>query len=229
MAAVMDEGSLPVLTAVANAGVEAALVAGFGRQDLGVTVVRRCVDIVELLSAAAAGTARAALVSADLRGLDRESVELLSRSGLATVGLASDESDERLLHQLAVDLVLPVSAAPEQVAGGLRAAAETLLGAGVPEGAHLRGAAPLAAMTRRSDSESATSGGAGGSAGSLVAVWGPTGAPGRSNPGASPGRCVGPAGDLCARDRCRFLWRQPGHPCRSAGRVARYHRCLPFG
>ena len=179
--AVLDEGSLPVLTAVANPGVEAALVAGFGRQDLGVTVVRRCVDLVELLSAAAAGTAKAALVSADLRGLDRESVELLSRGGLAIVGLASEENDERLLHQLAVDLVLPLSAAPEQVAGALRAAAHVRLETGGehPDAA-TAGRAPSAGMTRRSESDAATGDQPIARSGSLVAVWGPTGAPGRS-------------------------------------------------
>ena len=177
MAAVLDEGSLPILTAVVNPGVEAALVAGFGRQDLGVTVVRRCVDIVELLSAAAAGTAEAVLVSADLRGLDRESVELLSRAGLAIVALASDENEERLLHQLAVDLVLPTSAPPEQAAGALRAAATTLLEAG---DVLLGDSSRSAGRTRRSEAESPAVGEPVAEAGSLLAVWGPTGAPGRS-------------------------------------------------
>ncbi len=154
----VKESPLPVLTAVVTPAAEAALVAGFADPDLAITVVRRCVDIVELLSAAAAGTARAALVSADLRDLDREVIHRLSDGGLATVGLAANESDERLLRQLGTDLVLPAEAPPEQVAGALRAAA-----------------AALAGPTQRVEAAEVESG-----RGTVVAVWGPTGAPGRS-------------------------------------------------
>lgn len=154
----LEDRPLPVLTAVVTPAVEASLVAAFADPDFAITVVRRCVDIVELLSAAASGTARAALVSADLRDLDREAIQRLFDSGLATVGLAADEADERLLHQLGTDLVLDVSAPPEQVAGALRAAAAALPGSAqhvkVPQQA------------------------AGG--GTVIAVWGPAGAPGRS-------------------------------------------------
>ncbi len=153
-----DEAPLPVLTAVVTPAVEAALVAGFADPDLAITVVRRCVDIVELLSAAAAGTARAALLSADLRDLDREAIHRLSDHGLATVGLAANESDERLLRQLGTDLVLPAEAPPEQVAGALRAAAAALPGS--PQRVEVP------------DLESGR--------GTVLAVWGPTGAPGRS-------------------------------------------------
>ncbi|MFZ5872503.1 MAG: chromosome partitioning protein, partial [Actinomycetota bacterium] len=59
--------SLTVLTAVTGAW-EAPLVTGLER-GTGVVVVRRCADLTELLSAAAAGQARAVLLSADLRRL----------------------------------------------------------------------------------------------------------------------------------------------------------------
>ena len=68
--------------------------------------MRRCVDLVELLAAAAVGTARAALISADLRGLDREALAQLAASGIAVVGLAADEAGERLLHQLGAGFVV---------------------------------------------------------------------------------------------------------------------------
>ena len=43
----------------------------------GITVGRRCVDLADLLAAAAAGLGDVALVSADLRGLDRLEEERL--------------------------------------------------------------------------------------------------------------------------------------------------------
>src|ERR1700716_2202724 len=115
----LEDRPLPVLTAIVNPSLEAALVAGFGRHELGVTVVRRCVDLVELMSASAAGTARVALLSADLRGLDREALAHLAAHELSGVGRADSEAGERLLHQLGVELVVAAGASPEQVAGAI--------------------------------------------------------------------------------------------------------------
>src|ERR1700712_3922583 len=113
----LDDRPLPVLTAIVNPSLEAALVTGFGRKELGVTVVRRCVDLIELMSAAAAATARVALLSSDLRGLDREALAHLAAHGLSVVGLADTEAGERFLHQLGANLVVAAAASPEQVAG----------------------------------------------------------------------------------------------------------------
>jgi MinD-like ATPase involved in chromosome partitioning or flagellar assembly len=167
----LDDRSLPVLTAIVNSSLEAALVAGFARPDLGITVVRRCVDLVELLSAAAAGTARVALLSSDLRGLDRESLAELGSHGVSVVGLAAGEAGERLLHQLGANLVVAASASPEQVAGAMLSAAEAPPG---PE-----------ALVRTSSAEPADYPAADEPAsepapGRVIAVWGPTGAPGRT-------------------------------------------------
>ena len=163
----LDDRSLPVLTAIVNPSLEAALVAGFGSHDLGVTVVRRCVDLVELMSAAAAGTARVALLSADLRGLDREAIAHLGACGLSVVGLADTEAGERLLHQLGAILVVTAAASPEQVAGAMLAAAAAGPG---PEAPGPPGAERAADVDP--DDEPA--------AGHVIAVWGPTGAPGRT-------------------------------------------------
>ena len=57
--------SVPVLTAVSDAVWEADLVAATEREALGVSVVRRCVDLADLLATAATGQARAAVLSAD--------------------------------------------------------------------------------------------------------------------------------------------------------------------
>ena len=74
----------------------------------GVVVSRRCVDLAELLSAVAAGHGDVAVVSGDLRGLDRESVAQVARHGVRVVGASPDGSEarERELRQLGVAGVL---------------------------------------------------------------------------------------------------------------------------
>jgi MinD-like ATPase involved in chromosome partitioning or flagellar assembly len=169
----LEDRSLPVLTAIVNPSLEAALVAGFGRHELGVTVVRRCVDLVELMSAAAAGTARVALLSADLRGLDREALAHLAAYGLAVVGLADTEARERMLHQLGVDLVVTAEASPEQVAGAILAAADAephVAELDRATGEPVRVDGPVEQGFDGADLER----------GHVIAVWGPTGAPGRT-------------------------------------------------
>jgi MinD-like ATPase involved in chromosome partitioning or flagellar assembly len=171
--AALDGGSpLTVLTAVAHPSLEAELVAGFANYDLGVTVVRRCVDVVELLAAAAVGTARAALVSADLRGLDGEALAHLGSCGLVTVGLAHDESGERLLHQLGADFVLAADSPPEQVAGALRAAAAAVPARGASSRPVVGHSWPRASPPIPREPEPGL--------GTVIVVWGPTGAPGRT-------------------------------------------------
>jgi Flp pilus assembly CpaE family ATPase len=197
---------LPVLTAVTDAVWEADLVAAFQRSDVGLSVVRRCVDLADLLATAATGTARAALVSADLRRLDRDALTRLARAGVAVVGLvpSGDEAAERRLRQLGVAAVLPAGATPAEVAAAVTAAAN---GSPAPAGALVQQlgeprdalADPLAAVGAGAVWFSAGGAGAVGAGdeasaavdlaaegemarlpGRVVAVWGPTGAPGRT-------------------------------------------------
>jgi MinD-like ATPase involved in chromosome partitioning or flagellar assembly len=176
MAPSLDDRSLPVLTAIVNPSLEAALVAGFGRHELGVTVVRRCVDLVELMSAAAAGTARVALLSVDLRGLDREALAHLASHGLSVVGLADTDAGERLLHQLGANVVVAAGASAEQVAGAILAAAQ------LRPGIEALGTSDQAARDEvfldDEPDPKALERGLGG--GHLIAIWGPAGAPGRT-------------------------------------------------
>ncbi len=160
--------TVPVLTAVTDAGWEADLVAALAGADLGVTIVRRCVDLADLLATAATGSARAALLSADLRRLDRDAVAQLHSGGLAVVGLlpAGDEAARQRLHQLGVAHVLPADADPGRIAAAV-------IGALSAPG----GPAADRSEPRQSVGAPATAAVA---AGRLVAVWGPTGAPGRS-------------------------------------------------
>lgn len=158
--------TIPVVTAVSDPGWEAALVAGL-RGDSGCEVVRRCVDLPDLLAAGAAGLARAALLSADLRRLDRESVAGLAAAGVAAVGLVrpGDEAAERRLRQLGVDIVLPLDASSAEVADAVRQAVDS---------------SPPAVSRAPVDQVPAGPDCAPGGGGRVVAVWGPAGAPGRS-------------------------------------------------
>jgi MinD-like ATPase involved in chromosome partitioning or flagellar assembly len=167
--------SLPVLTAVTDAGWESDLVAALDSADHGVTVVRRCVDVADLLAAASSGTARAVVLSADLRRLDREVLSRLYAVHVAVVGLVEpgDDDAERRLRQLGVPFVLPSDAGPDVVAETLVRAAALPLGDRASDLAD-----PLAALpdlATPADESPPLSG-----PGRVVAVWGPTGAPGRT-------------------------------------------------
>jgi MinD-like ATPase involved in chromosome partitioning or flagellar assembly len=167
--------SLPVLTAVTNATWEADLVAALDGSEHGVTIVRRCVDVADLLAAAASGTAKAAVLSADLRRLDREVLSRLSTAGVAVVGLVEpgDEDADRRLRQLGLLHVLPADAAPQLITEAIVVAASEA-GAGGGHGL----ADPRKALPRLGDPPVEFPRLPG--SGTLVAVWGPTGAPGRT-------------------------------------------------
>jgi Flp pilus assembly CpaE family ATPase len=173
--------SIPVLVAVTGEPWEAALVAGLERTPTGVTVVRRCVDLADLLAVAATGTARAVLLAADLRRLDLDALTRLGASRVAVVGLVApgDERGERRLRQLGVHHVLPADAAVLAVADTVAAAVQELVDGAEPAGwsSPLDG---LAADPDDSDPAAAPAAPGHEGPGRLVAVWGPTGAPGRT-------------------------------------------------
>jgi len=177
--------NVPVLTAVTDAVWESELVSAFERQDFGVVVVRRCVDLADLLAAAASGTARAVILSADLRRLDRDALARLATAGVAVIGLvaAGNDEAERRLRQLGVRHVMVADAGPAMISAEVTTA--------VAEGVIAGGAEPL--RLGYSDTRAALPDiGAGDpnttldeissleSRGRIVAVWGPTGAPGRT-------------------------------------------------
>jgi MinD-like ATPase involved in chromosome partitioning or flagellar assembly len=128
--------TVPVLTAVTGAPWEAGLVAGLERTPSGLQVVRRCVDLPDLLAVAATGTVRAALVAAHLRRLDRDTVARLAASGVAAVGLHDPGDDQAgaRLRALGVAHVLPGDAAPADVAAAVAAAVSALSGPGTAAG-----------------------------------------------------------------------------------------------
>ena len=166
--------ALQVVTAVTGAAWEAPLVGALDGADHGVAVVRRCVDVPDLLAAAATGTAQAALLSADLRRLDAEAVSRLEAAGVAVVGLVEpgDQAAADRLLRIGVVRVLPADAEPAVIAQALREAVD-----GVPVTGHDI-ADPRAALPALGRAEPPPTSDAGN--GRVVAVWGPTGAPGRT-------------------------------------------------
>ena len=169
---------LPVLTAVAGAW-EAPVVGALERSRSGVAVVRRCVDLADLLAAAATGQARAVLLSADLRRLDREALARLEQAGLAVVGMApaDDLIQVSRLRALGVVHVIPADAPAREIAAAVVAAVgdlEDRVAAGATGTADpARSLAQAAAVDDGPADQPRRSG-------RVVAVWGPTGAPGRT-------------------------------------------------
>jgi Flp pilus assembly CpaE family ATPase len=166
--------ALQVFTAVTGAAWESELVGALDREDHGVTVVRRCVDVADLLAAATTGTGQAALLSAELRRLDGAAVARLAAAGVAVVGLVEpgDTRAAERLRQLGVLRVLPADAEPEEIARALRDAVT-----GAPPAGHdvadPRAALPALGLPPETSAQPA-------GRGRVVAVWGPTGAPGRT-------------------------------------------------
>lgn len=148
-------------------------------------VVRRCADLPELLATAAAGLGEVALVSADLRALDRGALAELAAHGMQVVGASDpgDQSGERRLRQLGLPLVVTTDLAPHELDDALDAlwtgspgshVAHGPLGAqGRPTGTLTPGASDQQAADSDDPSPPAVRG-------RVIAVWGPTGAPGRS-------------------------------------------------
>lgn len=187
--------TVPVLAAVTGASWEASLVAALEDGPSGVVVVRRCVDLADLLSVAAAGAGRAVLVSAELRRLDRDALARLAAAGVAVVGLFTpgDAAAADRLRQLGLTQVVAGDASAGDIAGAVHRAMTEM----TEPGRHATSRAygdPAAALrdVAVGDAAAAQPRVEPGS-GRLVAVWGPTGAPGRTTV------AVGVAGELAAR------------------------------
>ncbi|MEP7764117.1 hypothetical protein [Sanguibacter sp. 25GB23B1] len=159
--------------------------------DLNVT--RRCADLAELLAASASGLGMVAVLSGDLAGLDRSAVATLHADGVHVIGIL-DTTDDRQAERMAalgVDAVLDAGLVAETLVSSVRALASTSLvrrgtAASRFDGSG-RGAGPsgVAHEPWASDDTRPSVGGPSGPPepvrrGRVVAVWGPTGAPGRS-------------------------------------------------
>ena len=156
-----------VLCAV-QGGAEAIIVQAVEQTGGRLSVTRRCADLTELLAAAEAGLGGLAVVSGDLDLLDREAIDLLHRAGVRVVGIGDVERPwvaERLVA-LGADLVA-VAPHDEASADGVVRDALAILAA-APDAEAATASWPQEETVRRP------------SRGLVVAVWGPTGAPGRT-------------------------------------------------
>jgi len=167
--------SLSVLTAVSHRW-ESELVTAL-EASASLTVVRRCADLADLLAAASAGLADVAILSADLRSLDRAALHHLASHSVRVAGAGGpgDDPGERRLRQLGIDVVVHSDAATHELEEALEQL-DTLTGpatlpfgeAAAPHGASAPGASGDGeGWVPVEDSQ-------------LIAVWGPTGAPGRT-------------------------------------------------
>lgn len=179
-------GRLSVLVAASGASWEAPALhqLAAGRQEI--VLLKRCVDLNDLLATATTGQAQVAVVAAGLPGFDVECVALLRRSGVGVVLVAEhaelQHGAEAHVGRLGVDQVIE--------SGSIATVNEAIVAAG--------GNAPPVEVPP-DDELSALPAGPEAVSGRMLAVWGPTGAPGRTTV------AVGLAAELSHRSHETFL------------------------
>ena len=158
----------------------------------GLRVQRRCVDAADLLAAAAADPGAHVVLSAGLPRLSPDALGRLSASaGRRVVGLAPDDAAAARLMTLGVASVVQVGPTPAATLIGLR----RMLAA--PDDAAAAGVWPTGTWPqddpRRVSGERAESV-LPGRAGTVIGVWGPMGAPGRTTVAIGLAESLGDAG-----------------------------------
>lgn len=177
-----------VLVAAGGSGWEVEAVQLLAGGPAGAVLLKRCVDLPDLLASASTGQASVALVASSLPGLDADSVSLLRRSGVAVVVVTEPGAGhvalpgvfEVLASERVSDLAALLPAAAAQAAY---------------DGSSAGGAGLDGTVMGTRDDVAPEQAAAPGPAGTLVAVWGPTGAPGRTTV------AVGLASELADRGR----------------------------
>ena len=170
---------VPALVAAGAAAWEASVLDRLSGSAHQVVLVKRCLDLTDLLATAATGTASVALVSHQLPGLDGDSVDRLTRAGVRVVavtapaGAIGAEAEDQRMLRLGVARVLPESGL-DDVVTCVRDAARAPL---EPGGGLGLAVAPPATSSPGHGTQAAA---APRPTGRLVTVWGPTGAPGRT-------------------------------------------------
>ncbi len=161
-----------------------------------VSLIKRCLDLPDLLATAATGTAHVAVVSDQLPGFDADSVDRLARDGVRTVAVTSGAFSGRRdqdrpaararLLRMGVARVVDEHAVADLSQHVLDAAELEVLSGGRDETAawEVPDAPPETLSAPGSGDEPR---------GRLVAVWGPTGGPGRTTV------AIGLAAEIAAR------------------------------
>lgn len=187
-------GSDPVVVLVAAAGAawESTAVEALNARS-GVVLLKRCVDVDDLLGAASAGQADAAVLGLDAHGLDAAAVDLLRRYRVRPVAVvpasvapdtarlrASRIGVRTLVPEGRVDTVADAVTAPEASPEPTRAADRAAYagGPGTPAPPGPPSAPPQVLSSL--DAEGSEDVGGASTPGRVLAVWGPAGAPGRS-------------------------------------------------
>lgn len=130
----------------------------------GATIIRRCVDAADLLAAASLEPSAIVVLTPSVARLDGEVLARIAIGGRVVIGLADDERDAAVLHAWQVPCVIGPES-PGRLAAVLESATRSTDGVW---------AAPIDRPAGSSDARC--------DAGQapLIAVWGPSGAPGRS-------------------------------------------------
>ncbi|MEP6560755.1 MAG: chromosome partitioning protein [Nakamurella sp.] len=168
-----------LLTAGSGQSWENELVAALDRPGSPMKVLRRCVDIGDVLANASTGQAAVAVVSADLRRLDTEAVSRLRACGVAVVGVhpAADLRARERLERIGISAVVADDAGTDTLLAAARTAVNELAthaepdrGLSDPRWSLPPAGAPADVELRDGPTQR----------GRVIAVWGPTGAPGRT-------------------------------------------------
>ncbi|HJQ06897.1 MAG TPA: hypothetical protein VJ872_15720 [Nocardioides sp.] len=131
--------------------------------DPGIVVLKRCVDVDDLVATASTGQAEVAVLGADLAGLDRAVVDALAAHGMRLVGVAHDPDTTRVrASRIGLEALLAVDDLADLPAVVREPASATRPAVVVPEEPEVVPTTPV------------------GRDGRVIAVWGPAGAPGRT-------------------------------------------------
>ena len=143
---------VPIVLCSGGASWELPLVRGMQRRELGVQIARRCIDPGELIGVALRDRPRAVVVDASMGWVDRDLVTRMRRAGVEVFAIGTSP---RPLDRLGVRC-LDSDVTAEALAGALHQLGAPVLVNG-----------PVAQASEKR-------------AGSVVGVWGPVGAPGRT-------------------------------------------------
>jgi Flp pilus assembly CpaE family ATPase len=176
-------GVTTVVLAGRGAVDDPALLRAFEAAGGQARVVRRCADLVELLACAPTTAVDVAVVAATVRRLDRDAVATVRAHGVRVVVVCDARADVAAWDRCGADSVV-LGDDPATVVAAVLALGPgpgTTRGAPVPDRSlQVEGSGGLSTLPDRPGVAAApvTSGAA--AHGRVVAVWGPTGAPGRT-------------------------------------------------
>jgi Flp pilus assembly CpaE family ATPase len=171
---------VPVVTAADGARWESRLVSELEEAACGFTVVRRCVDVLDLIAVAATGQAAVAVLDARLRRLDEEALGRIRSSGVAVVLVVSELNGESDQSLFGADHVIPATAAGPVFASVMATALADVKRVDTPERGFSAPWPDASALVTDLSSDLGSPPIPPAPGGAVIAVWGPSGAPGRT-------------------------------------------------